>query len=975
MTGIESAIAGKIVSEAAKPLIAGMKRTLARRGYGKTEFFSSITSTQESSANFSAFSILDALPRGVTNRDVQSIIDSPDFLRIARTLLAAEFAQDTTIRQKLRTELKDLFYREIKVSDRNWNNLEGTKSSLEKYCENLSEILEKHCLSKVSETVKRLQNPSEMLDWAYKTTSIEYLNSIAQQVSEIATGGNGRDIASWQDQYVKSFTSRHSEINVPDLMNRRKVPYDDLFVGSTFTALSQYSEDLCARVRGRVTDQNILPLLHRAVFLGDPGAGKSTTSTLLALRFLREYSLIPIIIVLKEVQFTNGGFSVIDTIKAVLKSKYQCPLREAQLNNLLLDGRIVLIFDGLDELIDGTNRKDTVEVIETTALLYPLSKVLVTSRSIGYTIASLRKSIFDEFQINRFDDTQVKDYVTKWLRLQEDTDDSAVSALAKDFMQTSESMTDLRSNPLLLAFICLLYRGHKTIPRRRPELYRKCAELLISEWDKSRGIVKDVFDFDLYEIVLTRLAFDVLTTKRTSLTESQVFEISVPALIEEEVPNERSARSIIDDILHLCRGRAWIFTDVGLDDDGSDIFFFTHPSFVEYFAARHIHRFSNSPEEMADLLLPEIENGSWGVLGQICLSLSRHGWVAGASRGSIRMLERAEHLLQTKRKQERTKLLSPGHSAVNSGKISDKNADVAIVEFLMRTSDIISLSSEALNHLIDLSFSQLVDGRSKTLGILLEPHYRYHEEALKRIIETLNEILTKAAAYDGTSDIDSARAWIATHFSYLPSFARGIEISSEAHEKVCKSVDVKHGNWSLLAEKSRVWRNICIHLGRIELDTYNEVFEPTGRPFPGFGPISTADWIMDCFTGSHAQLTNKKVAASILRRVYHLVHEDPYSFGLRPVSGLEHKQSGTFSHVLNRLTGYGEAVVGGWAYVAMGAIELSESSFNSDRAERVKQEGLQEILDYLSKKEIIREPDQWITGSKNIWNEMEFGVS
>jgi len=51
---------------------------------------------------------------------------------------------------------------------------------------------------------------------------------------------------------------------------------------------------------------------------------------------------------------------------------------------LLLTGRAVVIFDGLDELLDTSRRADVTTRVERFCAEYPLAPVLVTSRQVGY---------------------------------------------------------------------------------------------------------------------------------------------------------------------------------------------------------------------------------------------------------------------------------------------------------------------------------------------------------------------------------------------------------------------------------------------------------------------------------------------------------------------------------------------------------------------------------------------------------------
>ena len=51
--------------------------------------------------------------------------------------------------------------------------------------------------------------------------------------------------------------------------------------------------------------------------------------------------------------------------------------------SLLVSGSALVIFDGLDELLDTSARSQVAAIIEQFCAEYPLTRVLVTSRTIG----------------------------------------------------------------------------------------------------------------------------------------------------------------------------------------------------------------------------------------------------------------------------------------------------------------------------------------------------------------------------------------------------------------------------------------------------------------------------------------------------------------------------------------------------------------------------------------------------------------
>ena len=128
------------------------------------------------------------------------------------------------------------------------------------------------------------------------------------------------------------------------------------------------------------------------------------------------------------------------------------------MDRLLLTGRPVVIFDGLDELLDASRRADVATRVERFCSEYPLARVLVTSRLVGYDQARLDDRQFAGYRLGGFGDEQINEYARKWFAQEEDIPTDEAERWADAFLDESSSILDLRANPLLLSLMCILYR-------------------------------------------------------------------------------------------------------------------------------------------------------------------------------------------------------------------------------------------------------------------------------------------------------------------------------------------------------------------------------------------------------------------------------------------------------------------------------------------------------------------------------------
>ena len=153
---------------------------------------------------------------------------------------------------------------------------------------------------------------------------------------------------------------------------------------------------------------------------------------------------------------------------------YQLEPPESAFEYLLTNGSLLVIFDGLDELLDTARRRDVSDDVESFCTRFPAAPVLVTSRQIGYDQAPLDEDRFEQFRLAPFSDEEVVDYATKWFQADPDLPTGQKRDRANAFIADSALVADLRTNPLMLALMCSIYRG-KTIYRGTAQTFTRSA--------------------------------------------------------------------------------------------------------------------------------------------------------------------------------------------------------------------------------------------------------------------------------------------------------------------------------------------------------------------------------------------------------------------------------------------------------------------------------------------------------------------
>ena len=203
-------------------------------------------------------------------------------------------------------------------------------------------------------------------------------------------------------------------------------------------------------------------------------------------------------------------------------------------NHFIINGRALIILDGLDEIIDPVDRReirdqierfviDSVEDPENRQAFAPWStmsdkldgnpslpwwkspqpsfpavaggnQVIITSRIAGYR-ASVLRGEFTHFVIEPLDDDSINTFCQKWclsverfLARQSDSpisDDEVEEHASREAKSLTEiifqnkGVRKLASNPLLLTVLALLHRENSHLPAHRIRLYKQAVKALI----------------------------------------------------------------------------------------------------------------------------------------------------------------------------------------------------------------------------------------------------------------------------------------------------------------------------------------------------------------------------------------------------------------------------------------------------------------------------------------------------------------
>ncbi len=253
------------------------------------------------------------------------------------------------------------------------------------------------------------------------------------------------------------------------------------------------------------------------------------------------------------------------------------------------EGRAALLLDGLDEIVEQSQRDAVAAEILRFAEEFPLARIVVTSRPYGYGVLGdrFREAGFSLFSLQEFDDARIKAFLERWHALvwpdwpDRDRYKDRLRAAVKDV----PPIRQLAGNPLLLTMMAILNRSQE-LPRDRADLYEQCTRLLLHDWDVERKLlefplVKDRIQRREKQEILRRVAYRMQATaeglKGNVIAREDLEDEIAGYLTELGVESPVAvARALIQ---HL-RERSFILAFLG-----GDRFGFVHRTFLDYFCA------------------------------------------------------------------------------------------------------------------------------------------------------------------------------------------------------------------------------------------------------------------------------------------------------------------------------------------------------------------------------------------------------
>lgn len=400
-----------------------------------------------------------------------------------------------------------------------------------------------------------------------------------------------------------SFTDLQKAKNIGDVY----IPLD-LYVTPLRSRITEDEEVTSIRLDQAIDFSN----QRHFVLLGHPGAGKTTTMKHVCQQLLGDNegllpdTSFPLVIKLRDVnKRRRADLPDPDLFKDILWSLFhqilgiqiiypegletldeRSNIRKLTILEALESLCPAIILDGYDEIIDKVNRDTVLSEIRELGTSLNKAQLLVTSRTGNF---NYNLDGFDHFEIRPLNDSQVREFVSKWI-----VDGEKIKILLDQLDNSPFKDTAIR--PLTLAHLCAIFERIGRIPEKPKTVYRKVVNLLIEEWDEQRSVERGSnyasFSADRKFEFLCELAYTLTNSVGKSIFKRQDLTKSYERICGNYALPRNQARTVAREL----ESHTGLFIE-----SGYHLFEFSHKSIQEYLTAEYVVRLPEIPLRVGNI--------------------------------------------------------------------------------------------------------------------------------------------------------------------------------------------------------------------------------------------------------------------------------------------------------------------------------------------------------------------------------------
>lgn len=383
----------------------------------------------------------------------------------------------------------------------------------------------------------------------------------------------------------------------------------------------------------------------RAAILAKPGGGKSTLIRRIALAYaypqrrlrvndgLPEKDWFPIYIRCRDLE-NNANRSILEIIGMIAQrveiSRYENSFKKLA-ENVLQDGRVLLLIDGLDEISKEKHRICFANQLRTFVATYPSIHLIITSREAGFrSVAGTIATYCEQYSISGLEEGQIRLLSRKWHQaiLGDSRQVEADSDKLCDMILNDARIVALAENPLLLTTLLFVKRCVGYLPTKRCRLYEEMIKLLLVTWN---AVAHDKLDMDETEPQLAFVAYCMMEQGQQKIARDELENCIVKA--RKELPEILDYTTVSPSkFIEQVEERSSLLIQMGYEENEfgqmKATYEFSHLSFQEYLAAKAIVEqwTPNSHDvNLLNALIPHMGEEHWREVIPLAAFLSGRG--------------------------------------------------------------------------------------------------------------------------------------------------------------------------------------------------------------------------------------------------------------------------------------------------------------------------------------------------------------
>jgi NACHT domain len=324
----------------------------------------------------------------------------------------------------------------------------------------------------------------------------------------------------------------------------------------------------------------------RIVVVGEPGAGKSLLLKHILVTWAdsssRDIQKIPVLIELHRCNVT--GVSLTSLIRDEFERNGVRGMRESAAERALGDGKLFVLFDGLDE-VTRDNQARVINLIKDFVAKWGDCRYITTCRTAVYT-GQLLPQFSSTVAITELDDAGIRRLLAHWPTLDTTEADRFFAGLAD-----SPQLMRLAGSPLLLTMMIYLHaevfaKAGRTLPSSRTAFYEVAVDhLLRRDREMGRDDALSIYEGADKRAALQRVALTLQQTPRDQPDRRVIDRIQLIDTVKQVATNLNLREQDVPPLIKEIVDRSQLLVEL---DGHSSRYIFRHLTLQEFLAASEL---------------------------------------------------------------------------------------------------------------------------------------------------------------------------------------------------------------------------------------------------------------------------------------------------------------------------------------------------------------------------------------------------